>query len=131
MRYIILNLLLVCTSLFAQTTYHFNSPPGIKWDANLEADLSHYVVYIARWAYNIGTQDTVSINVTDTSYTVPDLFLSEANYFFGVSAVDSSGNESGITWSHRQCYADTSSACWHARYDITPPDAATNLIPNP
>lgn len=131
MRYVflILILLLSFTSLFTQTTYHFNTPPQVKWAANTEFDLAGYEVHMARWGYNSGIRDTITISVTEEFYSVTDEYLIEADYFFGVSAIDSSGNKSSITWSHVQCYLNPNHSCWFARYDITPPASVGVIQP--
>jgi hypothetical protein len=63
----------------------------LSWDANSEADLDGYLVYVreasASYANPVATTST-------PTFTVPDL-SSGKTYYFAVSAYNTSGRESG------------------------------------
>lgn len=123
-------LILLPTILFAQTQYFTNTNPACKWNAGKEADLAGYIVHLDILKFNEGTQDTVTMSITqDTTFIVPDELLFEADYRFGIQAVDLAGNKSSITWSDKQCFS-SETACWYARYDITPPVSIHSIKPN-
>ncbi len=64
----------------------------VSWNANTEADLAGYRIYVGTKSGSYG--DVGPFEVTNgTSFTVPNLPLG-ATYFFAVSAFDKSGNES-------------------------------------
>lgn len=64
----------------------------LSWDSNLESDLSGYKVYFGPSSGSYGTPIDVG-NVT--SYTISG--LSNGTHYFAVTALDTSGNESGFS----------------------------------
>ncbi|MGQ0542140.1 MAG: M20/M25/M40 family metallo-hydrolase [Blastocatellia bacterium] len=66
----------------------------LKWDANKDEDLAGYEIV---WRETSTPEWTNSIRVGNmTNYTVKN--MSKDNYFFGVRAVDKSGNKSPISF---------------------------------
>jgi len=78
--------------LFCSTVLVFGGTADLSWNANTEPDLSGYKVYFGTASGNYGT--SISIGNT-TSHTLTG--LSDGSYFFAVTAVDTSGNESGFS----------------------------------
>jgi fibronectin type 3 domain-containing protein len=77
------------TMLSASPSYNQNI---LTWDENTEADFSSYVLY--RSTNNF---DFVEIaNTEDNSYTDTNL-TQNTNYYYRVSALDKSGNDSGVS----------------------------------
>ena len=62
------------------------------WQANSEIDISGYRVYYGTSSRDYG----LPIPVEGTEYSIAGL-ASDVTYYFGVSAVDASGNESGYS----------------------------------
>jgi hypothetical protein len=127
----ILSFLLLFISISnAQTQYFVNTNPACHWDSNKEVDLAGYVVHLDIFKYNEGTQDTIIFALSqDTTFMVPNELLFEADYRFGIQAVDLAGNKSDITWSNKQCFSSTT-VCWYARYDITSPGSVRSIKPS-
>ncbi len=80
-------LLLITTAAVA-----FGGAADLSWNANTEPDLSGYKVYYGASSGNYGTPISVG-NTTSHSLTN----LSDGTYFFAVTAIDTSGNESGFS----------------------------------
>ncbi|MBC2716261.1 MAG: fibronectin type III domain-containing protein [Desulfobacteraceae bacterium] len=70
-----------------------NNSVSLKWDKNTESDLDHYNIYYATTSGSYDTTLTVYDSDSD-SFTVSGLTES-LRYYFTISAVDTSGNESG------------------------------------
>ena len=64
----------------------------VSWNANTEADLAGYRIYVGTKSGSYGVVGPFEVT-NGTSFTVPNLPLG-ATYFFAVSAFDKSGNES-------------------------------------
>lgn len=64
----------------------------LTWDANSETDLSGYRVYYGTSTRNYG----LPIPAADDQYPISDL-MKDVTYYFAVTAVDTSGNESGYS----------------------------------
>jgi hypothetical protein len=68
----------------------------LAWDPNSETDLAGYKLYY-------GTQSRAqvaypeSVVIDDKTATAYDIDLSSGTYFFGLSAFDIAGNESGLS----------------------------------
>jgi fibronectin type 3 domain-containing protein len=75
----------------------------ISWQANTESDLQEYRVYTGTTSRAYGTPVSVG---KATSYTVNNL-QEGATYFFAVTAVDTSDNESGFSQEVSKTIADT------------------------
>jgi len=65
----------------------------LTWNANGEPDLAGYTVH---WGVTAGSYSASAAGGSETSYTVTGL-EDGTTYFFAVSAVDFSGNESGYS----------------------------------
>ncbi|HNM18726.1 MAG TPA: fibronectin type III domain-containing protein, partial [Nitrospira sp.] len=63
----------------------------VSWNANTEADLAGYRIYVGTKSGSYGVVGPFEVT-NGTSFTVPNLPLG-ATYFFAVSAFDKSGNE--------------------------------------
>jgi hypothetical protein len=118
-------------ALHAQTRYIFNKAPGCAWDASTSSDVNAYRVFIVR--INSVLSDTLIVSTSADSprvYVVPDSLLTDAFFYFGVSAVDYAGNESAINWAETQCvmFPDYGE-CWYVLYDVTPPAMPMKLRP--
>jgi fibronectin type 3 domain-containing protein len=64
----------------------------LYWTPNTEADLAYYNVYYGNAS---GVYTTIRIE-TNTTHTISGL-LDAVPYYFAVTAVDTSGNESGFS----------------------------------
>jgi fibronectin type III domain protein len=64
----------------------------LTWDANSEADMSNYNVYYGTSSRTYGLP--IARDVTEYSVSNPDIGVT---YYFAVTAVDTSGNESGFS----------------------------------
>ncbi len=78
--------------LLISTTLAYSGTANLSWNANTEPDLSSYKVYMGTASGNYGTP--VSVGNT-TSHTLTG--LSDGTYFFAITAIDTSGNESGFS----------------------------------
>lgn len=65
----------------------------LRWQANQEPDISGYNLYYGNQSRNYGLPIPAG---SATSYTVDNL-TEETTYYFAISAVDTSGNESGYS----------------------------------
>ena len=65
----------------------------LAWNANTEPDLSHYTIHVGRAS---GVYDFEQLADADQTEALITDLLPETEYFFGLSASDSSGNTSGI-----------------------------------
>jgi len=75
-------------------TSRLTNDTELKWDANDDADIAGYEVV---WRDTTSAEWTNAINVGNvTTYLVKD--MSKDNYFFGVRAVDRSGNKSPVVY---------------------------------
>lgn len=75
-------------------TERLTNDTELKWDANTDADLLGYEVV---WRDTSAAEWTHSKSVGNvTSYTAKD--MSKDNFFFGVRAVDKSGNKSPVVY---------------------------------
>ena len=99
----------------------------ITWEPQPDPDTLHYNVYIAR-RNNQGVWDTTKVTVPDTFMAYPKKDITEGLYVFGVSALDPSGNESGITWGN-DCDDPNQNECWYLTFDVTPPAPVMNIKP--
>jgi fibronectin type 3 domain-containing protein len=75
----------------------------LSWRANTESDLQEYRVYTGTASRTYGTPVSVG---KATSYTVNNL-QEGVTYFFAVTAVDTSDNESGFSQEVSKTIADT------------------------
>ncbi len=89
MRYVVL----ISFFYFALSSYLMAAEVKLKWQPNSEADLQGYNVYFGSSSRNYGPPVPVGHN---NDYTVQDLEEDQA-YFFAVTALDTSGNESGFS----------------------------------
>ncbi len=64
----------------------------VSWNANTEADLAGYRIYVGTRSGSYGVMGPFEVN-NRTSFTITNLPVG-ATYFFAVSAFDKSGNES-------------------------------------
>ena len=71
----------------------FGGAATLNWTANEESDLNEYRVYYGESSRNYGPYIPVS---SGTQYTVEGLENGKT-YYFAVTAVDTSGNESGFS----------------------------------
>ena len=71
----------------------FAGSATVRWQANTEPDLQEYRVYTGTSSRTYGTPVPVG---KVTSYTINDL-EEGITYYFAVTAVDTSGNESGFS----------------------------------
>ncbi len=102
--------------LFILNPNTFAGEALLSWDANSESDLSGYKVYFGTSSGNYGTP----VNVGDTtSHTISD--LSDGTYYFAVTALDTSGNESGFSNEVSKTFSTS---------DTTPPVISGLLIDN-
>ena len=75
-------------------TSRLTNDTELKWDANDDADIAGYEIV---WRDTTAAEWTNAINVGNvTNYVVKD--MSKDNYFFGVRAVDKSGNKSPVVY---------------------------------
>lgn len=81
-----------CILVLSTSTFVFGASANLSWNANTEPDLAGYKVYIGTASGSYGSPTPVGIV---TSYTASG--LSDGTYFFAVTAVDTSGNESGFS----------------------------------
>ncbi len=78
----------------AIVTTRLTNDTDLKWDANTDADLAGYEIV---WRETTAPFWTNSLFVGSvTSYTAKE--MSKDNYFFGVRAVDKSGNKSPVVY---------------------------------
>jgi fibronectin type 3 domain-containing protein len=68
-----------------------NSVP-LKWDKNAESDLEHYIIYYGLESGSLDQQDADTTK--DSSSLIVTGLSSSTRYYFAISAVDDSGNES-------------------------------------
>jgi hypothetical protein len=61
----------------------------LGWDANTEPDMSHYTLYVN----DVAVEPTIPHPTTTTTYTPP----APGEYFFKLTASDTSNNESGFS----------------------------------
>jgi hypothetical protein len=66
---------------------------NLKWNANNEPDLSHYNVYFGKSSRNYGNPTPVK----NKSVCRVDGLEKNKTYYFAITAVDTSGNESGFS----------------------------------
>jgi len=85
------------------TSLAFAGSATISWQANTEPDLQEYRVYTGTSSRTYGTPNPVG---KETSYTVDNL-EEGITYYFAVTAVDTSGNESGFSQEVYKTIADT------------------------
>ena len=76
------------------STTRLTNDTDLKWDANTDANLAGYVVVWRDTTSALWTNSKAVGNVT--SYTAKE--MSKDNYFFGVRAVDKSGNKSPVVY---------------------------------
>ncbi|MCW5797929.1 MAG: fibronectin type III domain-containing protein [Nitrospira sp.] len=76
----------------ASSTAPKTASATVSWNANTEADLAGYRIYVGTRSGSYGFVGPFEVTKS-TSFTVPNLPLG-ATYFFAVSAFDKSGNES-------------------------------------
>ncbi len=77
-------------------TKELTNNTDLKWDANADADLAGYEVVWRDTTSPFWTNSVFVGNVT--TYTAKE--MSKDNYFFGVRAVDKSGNKSPVVYPH-------------------------------
>jgi hypothetical protein len=65
----------------------------LQWNSNSEADLNGYYVYYGKTSRQYGVPIKIG---NSTNYTVPNLDAG-SSYYFAVTALDTSGNESGFS----------------------------------
>jgi hypothetical protein len=99
-------------SLFWLPTATFAGSTTLKWKANSEPDISSYNVYRGTASRNYGPPAPAG---KVTSYTINNLEDGRI-YYYAVTAVDSSGNESG--YSAEVSAAPTSSGSTAATYQL-------------
>ncbi|HSE21618.1 MAG TPA: M28 family metallopeptidase [Pyrinomonadaceae bacterium] len=75
-------------------TTRLTNDTDLKWDANVEPDLSGYEVVWRDTTSPVWTNSKFVGNVT--TFTMKG--MSKDNYFFGVRAIDKDGNESQVTY---------------------------------
>lgn len=85
------------------TSQVFAGSAVISWQANTEPDLQEYRVYTGTASRTYGTPTPVG---KATSYTVDNL-EEGVTYYFAVTAVDTSGNESGFSQEVYKTIPDT------------------------
>ncbi|ULA60304.1 MAG: Fibronectin type-III domain-containing protein [Nitrospira sp.] len=76
----------------ASSTAPKTASATVSWNANTEADLAGYRIYVGTRSGSYGFVGPFEVTKS-TNFTVPNLPLG-ATYFFAVSAFDKSGNES-------------------------------------
>ena len=85
----------ITAALLMLTGSAFAGSATISWDANNDDDLSGYRIYYGTDKGGPYGSSTSLIPKAQTSYTVPD--LNSGTYYFVVTAVDNSGNESAYS----------------------------------
>lgn len=98
--------LLAVLPLLILFTFPANAVAGsatVKWQANTEPDLKEYRIYYGKQSRSYGAPISVG-NVT--SYTITGLEEGQT-YYFAVTAVDTSGNESGFSEEVSKTIEDT------------------------
>jgi len=100
-QHLLLVILAVFLSLVASSV--FAGSATIRWQANTEPDLQEYRVYTGIASRTYGTPTPVG---KATSYTVGNL-EEGVTYYFAVTAVDTSGNESGFSQEVYKTIPDT------------------------
>ena len=80
--------------IFSLVTFSsaFGATASLSWNANTEPDLAGYKVYYGTVSGSYGSPTSVG---NTTNYTVTG--LANGSYFFAVTAIDTSGNESGFS----------------------------------
>lgn len=89
--------LLLPLLLFAPALVHAAGRATLAWDANTEADLAGYKVYVGTASGQYGPPVDVGLTATPTAPTHDVEPLEDGTYFFAVTAYDASGNESGFS----------------------------------
>jgi len=69
----------------------------LSWDANNESDLAGYRVYWATKVDNLLTKTSYMMDVGERTSACVEVDDAQKVWFFGVSAYDTSGNESSLT----------------------------------
>jgi len=92
----------------------------LYWSTNLDPDLASYRVY---WGTQPGSYPNVISGITTTSQSITGL-TNGVMYFFAVSAVDTSGNESQLS-------VERSAIPNGPIEDLTPPNHPVNLVATP
>ena len=85
---------LIILSLFLLPVFAIAGSATISWQANTDPDLAGYRIYWSTYAGGPYGSSTELITET-TSYTITD--LAPGIYYFVVTAIDTSGNESGYS----------------------------------
>jgi len=87
-------------------------PVGLEWDANTEADLAGYHLYMARTSNGqvMGAFSYPPVLAPAHSYTFATPITEDGDYYWKITAYDTSGNESEF------------SEEVHARVDTTAPE---------
>ena len=86
--------IIIIFGIFVISSICFAGSATLKWKPNTESDLAGYRIYYGTSSRSYGP--FVSVDKNATQYTVEN--LQEGNtYYFALTAVDSSGNESGYS----------------------------------
>lgn len=88
----LLVILLICFVCLSDVT--FAGSATVSWQANTEQDLKGYNVYAGTTSRNYGTP--LYIDKAQTSYTFNNL-NEGTTYYFCITALDITGNESGFS----------------------------------
>ncbi len=110
----------------AQTNLKCTEAGTLTWDANIETDVAGYTVYwgtspMATTPYSNLVGVGLTSTPADPTYVLSGLGpLPEVLLYFGVTASDTSGNESGFS-NEDSCFFDQVTG------DTTPPGDPSNL----
>lgn len=89
----LVRLVLFIAIFFSHSAIAFAEEAVLSWDANTEPDLAGYRVYIGTTPGTYGTPIDIDKQIASFSTTS----LTPGTYFFAVTAIDNSGNESGFS----------------------------------
>ena len=68
----------------------------LNWDANIEEDLAGYLIYRGLNSGQYDPEWTKEISISETCFA-DTLAVTRTTYFYAISAIDSSNNESGLS----------------------------------